>query len=303
MERGAWVGYGYPDFDVSALASTPGSDAARALLDDLLADREDPTACLSPRPANGVCRLCGEIEDLTFEHIPLQAAGNNRRARAVSMEQLIAAADPFTFPSSGWRPAQRGAGGHVLCKTCNEFAGGAYGGAYSRFAQWIETGLTGLNGRMPSEALWLQRDGWQLGDVARAALVSLLGVSVGHAVIQRDPHLLNVIRHGALGLPASLRLGLTVVAGPRIRHSPPHAHFEAGRGWTVFMEFAAQPMAWNLSYVGDGLAMLRGCADVSDWLEVPPGRQAPLELAVPTGIVFNTVPGDYRAESEARSGQ
>lgn len=303
MDRGAWVGYGRDDFDVSALASNPGTDAVRSLLDDLLADREDPSACLSPQPLRGVCRLCGQLQELTFEHIPLQAAGNDRRARAVSMEQLVDADDPFTFPGSGWRPAQRGAGAYVLCKTCNEFAGGAYGGAYSRFAKWIEGGLARLKGRMPSEAIVLQHDGQQLGDVARAALVSLLGVSVGHAMIQRDPHLLNVIRHGALGLPDGLRLGLTVVAGPRIRHSPPHGHFEAGRGWTVFMEFAAQPMAWSLSCVGNGLVMLPRCADVSDWLMAPLGRKTPLDLAVPTGIVFNVMPGDYRTEPEARAGQ
>lgn len=303
MDHGAWAGYGRHDFDVSALASTPGADAARAVLDDLLADRKDPTACLSARPVRAVCRLCGRMKDLTFEHIPLQAAGNDRRARAVSMEQLLEAEDPFAFPRSGWRPAQRGAGAYVLCKACNEFAGGAYGGAYARFANWIEGGLAQLNGRMPREGILLQHDQQQLGDVARAALVSLLGVSVGHAAIQRNPRLLAVIRHGTAGLPDGLRLGLTLVAGPRIRHSPPHGHFEAGRGWTVFMEFAAQPMAWSLSYVGDGLVMLPRCLDVSDWLEVPPGRKAPLDLTVPTGIVFNVVPGDYRSEPEARGDQ
>jgi len=270
-----------------------------ALQDLLLTDAADPAAWMSPKPVQGVCRLCGQLRNLTFEHIPIEAAGNGRRARAISMEKLVERDEPFTFPNSGWRQAQRGAGGHVLCKDCNEFVGGEYGGAYARFATWLECGLEQLNGRMPRDGMLLRHDEHQLGDIARAALVSLIALSVGHAVVDRDPHLLDMIKHAEPGLPEGLRLGLTIVAGNRIRHSPPSAMCGPA-GWTVFMEVAAQPMAWTLSYVDDELVMPERSVNVSSWLDIPHRRRASLDLLVPTGIVFNSAPIDYRSELELR---
>lgn len=292
MERGDPVGYGPVGFNAAELAGALISGGSQATLDELLIGKEDPAACLSPRAVTGTCRLCGEVRRLTFEHIPLRAAGNDRRARALSMERLLTAEDPFSFPKSGWRPAQRGAGAYVLCKSCNEFAGAAYGGAYSRFAAWLEAGLAQLEGRLPSEGMILQHNAFPLGDVARAALVSLLRVSVGDAMVRRDPSLLRVVRDGALGLPSGVRIGMTIVVGAKIRHSPPHRLYGAGRGWSVFVEFAAQPLAWNLSYTGDGLVGIENSVDVSDWLLVPPRKLVALSLTVPTGMVFTAIPGD-----------
>ena len=299
IERGDPVGFGGPGFDLRHLGSPAAAHARTLLHDVLLADATEETACMSPSPTSGVCRLCGETRKLTFEHIPLEAAGNDRRARAVSMESLLAVEDPFTFPTSGWRSAQRGAGAYVLCKPCNEFIGGHFGGAYARLAAAIEKGLTDLDGKMP-RGIRLQYPGHRLGDIARAALVSLLAVSVGHAVIDRDPHLYDMIMNGAPNMPTGLRLGLTIATGARIRLSPPSG-ICGPDGWSVFMEFAAQPMAWTLSYVDDHLVAPSGSVDVTHWLDIPFRQVAELDLVVPTGVVFNSTPGDYRSEPEARA--
>jgi hypothetical protein len=82
----------------------------------------------------GECCICGQIGKLTFEHVPPEAAFNDRRVFQAKIDALI---------SNDWRPGtvpargtyhQRGAGRYSLCGKCNSDTGSWYGPAYVEFA-------------------------------------------------------------------------------------------------------------------------------------------------------------------------
>jgi hypothetical protein len=80
----------------------------------------------------GTCHLCGDNTKLSFEHVPPQAAFNDRPVVQASIEKLIrreADLDKITG-----KTFQRGAGGYTLCEKCNSLTGGWYGPAY---VDWI----------------------------------------------------------------------------------------------------------------------------------------------------------------------
>src|SRR5664279_2744142 len=78
------------------------------------------------------CAVCGEYDDLTFEHIPPKGAFNRESLRTLSGQ------DWLDHVSGTYRPGrvqQRGSGRKATCARCNNVTGGWYGGEYVRWAQ------------------------------------------------------------------------------------------------------------------------------------------------------------------------
>ena len=278
----------------------PGYQVATGLLTDLLRGADDTDGFVPTRRHIGVCRLCGQIRQLTFEHIPPAAADNARRARGASSWTVATSPRPLTFPRGDWFPSQRGVGGYVLCGPCNHTVGARFVPAYAALAREIGRSITAhaeRAGHLPG-VLDLQLRGWELGDVARAALVSLMGVAVHGRLLARCPDLSEVVLSGRGGLPSGLRLGLTVVLGSRGRLSAPICRAD-DTGCAVFAEVALQPFAWTLGFTDPPLRPLPRTADVSHWLQYAHREQAPDETtAVPVGALAAPLPGDYRPANE-----
>ena len=76
----------------------------------------------------GICCICGQETDLTFEHIPPKAAFNRFNLR------LYDFLDYIVHSNSKYMPAQKGAGKYSLCASCNNLTGDWYGAAYAEFA-------------------------------------------------------------------------------------------------------------------------------------------------------------------------
>lgn len=77
---------------------------------------------------HGICCICGRETELTFEHIPPRAAFNHFNLRLY---------DFFNYTlhnNTKYTPAQKGAGKHSLCSSCNNLTGEWYGAAYAEFA-------------------------------------------------------------------------------------------------------------------------------------------------------------------------
>jgi hypothetical protein len=99
----------------------------------LLIGIDTPHAFVPPDRHTGLCRICGATATLTFEHIP-PARPATIGARSSPSLPLLTSEKPLDFPKTGWTPAQRGVGGYVLCKPCNEFVGHRYIPEYSQLA-------------------------------------------------------------------------------------------------------------------------------------------------------------------------
>lgn len=295
--------------------SSPSVQAASQLLHDLLGDEYSLDSVASPKAFlprgrhRGLCRACGALTNLSFEHMPPSASGNNTRARGANALSILTSADPHAFPASGWFPSQRGIGAYVLCKPCNELFGSKYVNAYVAFADKV--GLGAIEAIQKQESIpgtvdIALRD-WELGDIGRAGLVQLLALGVHDRLIRRFPTLSSAVLKGDEELPEGLRLGLTLILNTaRGRVSAPTIlvtnEGTPNEDVTVFSEVAVAPFAWTLSFTGEGRRPLVRTADVSHWLRLGPSETATMmPVALPVGTIASAVPGDYSFHDALRS--
>lgn len=83
----------------------------------------------------GICRICGEPRELSYEHVPPRCAFNQTPARMYSLEQWV------ILESGGpaqYRDQQRGSGYVTLCEECNNRRGGRW--SVPDFCLWARTG-------------------------------------------------------------------------------------------------------------------------------------------------------------------
>src|SRR5665647_2533871 len=92
----------------------------------------------------GICRLCGERKELTFEHIPPKSSFNRNTGYHISpVINVLESEDPFNTNSKGLQK-QGGIGNHSLCSECNSFLGINYVDAYN---DWVKCGLQVLSSK------------------------------------------------------------------------------------------------------------------------------------------------------------
>ena len=96
----------------------------------------------------GECRICGNIGKLTFEHVPPEAAFNDRRVFHAKIDQLVGGKWVPGETLIGARQSQRGAGSYTLCAKCNNDTGSWYGRSYVEFSYQAMTLLHRSSGRL-----------------------------------------------------------------------------------------------------------------------------------------------------------
>ena len=101
---------------------------------------------MSSKIRYGKCKLCGELKQLTFEHVPPKSAFNNVSATIISGDEIIQSiADeerkPWEFRKYSGKIQQRGKGGFYLCGVCNNNAGQWYATEYIKFVGAIHCAL------------------------------------------------------------------------------------------------------------------------------------------------------------------
>jgi hypothetical protein len=82
----------------------------------------------------GQCHICGDIQELTFEHVPPKVVGNNGESRMYNALDIIRSKKaPWEFRGLQYKAQHRGSGGYTLCKQCNDLTGQRYVPAFSKF--------------------------------------------------------------------------------------------------------------------------------------------------------------------------
>ena len=95
------------------------------------------------RTVSGICHICGTHGKLTFEHVPPEAAFNNRKVLHAEFAKVVENNDPDKLHG---RVQQRGAGAFTLCAQCNNDTGSWYGAAYAEWAHQAMAIVIGTNG-------------------------------------------------------------------------------------------------------------------------------------------------------------
>jgi hypothetical protein len=84
----------------------------------------------------GICCLCGNQADLSFEHTPPRAAFNAQSVREMNAKKILM--DIQNLRGHLDQPEgviiQKGSGGYTLCGSCNNKTGSWYANSYSIFA-------------------------------------------------------------------------------------------------------------------------------------------------------------------------
>lgn len=101
--------------------------------------------------STGICHICGELKDLTYEHVPPEKAFNNRKMFLVNGSELVKTIGLDQFPWDSIRnkkvkkvQKQRGIGWFTLCGECNNKTGKWYGDG---FVDFIEQGYFHIKNR------------------------------------------------------------------------------------------------------------------------------------------------------------
>lgn len=84
----------------------PGFDPRRVrqLLENVASDPSSTEGELFPSaPAVGPCRICGELKELTEEHIPPRGAFNKQRALSIEIDAVLGR-DELELPKEGDPP-------------------------------------------------------------------------------------------------------------------------------------------------------------------------------------------------------
>ena len=89
------------------------------------------------KSTKGICRLCGKIKMLSFEHVPPKVAFNkNTKYLSVPFEEYTKIQNPIKEKIKG-KHKQGGVGYNSLCIDCNNFLGSNYVNAYIK---WVYGG-------------------------------------------------------------------------------------------------------------------------------------------------------------------
>lgn len=86
------------------------------------------------KKTQGLCRLCGKLSSLSFEHIPPESAFNDQPLVLQTLHDRIQGRSHTKFRTA--------LGNHALCIGCNNRTGAWYGTAY---ANWARQGLEWLD--------------------------------------------------------------------------------------------------------------------------------------------------------------
>lgn len=258
---------------------------------------------LPPRKVNGTCRICTNLEELSYEHLPPKAAGNAERTTGVNAWEAL---DPRYEGPPRKIAAQRGSGAFVLCRTCNSYCGQKYVNDYVAFDAAVEQGIASRIVETPTgpgypQEFELELAGWELGSIARQALAMLLAASGGGAIASLYPELADCVLCQTVPV-TNVRLGLSLAVGTKVRLSPPIILATAG-GVSVFGEVAASPFRWTISWNVDHLVPPPASTDVTHWLTLAPNvRSGPETQIFGLGAIESAATGDMRfpAEIEAQ---
>lgn len=86
----------------------------------------------------GKCKLCGQIKEMTFEHVPPRVAFNKTtKHKSITMDEYSKIESPLAFKPTG-KTLQGGIGYYALCSDCNSFLGRNYVRSYEN---WVKSGF------------------------------------------------------------------------------------------------------------------------------------------------------------------
>ncbi|MCX5748063.1 MAG: hypothetical protein NT062_36855 [Proteobacteria bacterium] len=238
---------------------------------------------------HGTCRLCGNVGDLTFEHIPPQKAFNNLRTISLSWDQAMRLGPDE--PVKG-KVDQGGVGMYTLCPSCNNNTGGWYARA---LVTWCYRGMDILERSKGSAPLFHMRGCYPLRVLKE---IMVMFCSVNPEMTDKQPWLRRLLldTHGR-EWDVGWRLFLYFNVEGKLRYSGTSGSFDFETGdTTVMSEINYPPFGYVL--VMDGAPPDDRLTEITHFIRY--GFDEMAELAMPMSVLstHSKYAGDYRTRDQ-----
>lgn len=231
----------------------------------------------------GICGLCGDRGELSKTHVPPRCAGNRG-----SVKRFTIVSDPEHRAASS---TKRIGGIHFygLCARCNGIQS-TWDPAYCEMARALWSLATDTPIHLPRRLSTPSID-ISPGKVARCVLIGCYALNPSLRTTHEDLAANLGVDEGPLVLPANLRLMLALTRGPYARVTGSVGGFYLFRpkvrdrnvGIMTLAQIYFPPLAWQLADPDQSVLLeQQAWADVSGWLDRPPGERVALSDLVPS---------------------
>jgi hypothetical protein len=243
------------------------------------------------------CQVCGEVTELTFEHLPPRSTGNRQRTELVDIHGWLRREEHGRTEKG--RISQKGAGAETLCEECNNRAGRLY---VPELRRWVRVGNAALAQLEPAQfdsrvepayvvlEMENMRPGRFLKQVATMVLAqATAGVASRHSELRayaRDPELTS--------LPPRYQFYLAFNAGPGARYNGGSIAMQSG-GMVFAVELSFPPFTYILSIDEDCPAIETG--NITSFAELGIDQTADVEMQLRLGFSHTPLPLDLRSKA------
>lgn len=238
---------------------------------------------------HGTCRLCGNVGDLSFEHVPPQKAFNNLRTIKLSWEQMMQLGPDE--PVKG-KYDQGGVGMYSLCPPCNNNTGHWYARA---LVKWCYRGVEILERCGRNVRVFHMRRCHPLRVFKQ---IITMFCSVNPETTEKQPWLRKLLlNRRAQEWDEDWRLFLYFNIEGKLRYSGASGSFDLETGaMTVMSEINYPPFGYVL--VMNGKPPDARLTDITSLIRY--GYDETAELVLPISLLptHSKYPGDYRTADQ-----
>ncbi|MGH2949767.1 MAG: hypothetical protein ACRDPC_26495 [Solirubrobacteraceae bacterium] len=249
----------------------------------------------------GTCHLCLQQAPLSFEHVPPQAAFNDRRVEIGSLEHWL------TRDAEGPRLRrtiqQGGSGFHRFCGHCNNRTGSWYA---SELTGWVRGAVAAvaqlppiadMDEKLEPHAAQLQIEGVRPLAFVKQIATMVLAIN-GVAFAERHPALREfVLDRDRVGVPEDIQLYLALYLGPSTRLSGVQGTTDTATGEIHLMsEIDHPPFAYVASF--DEPSPLPEIGNITGFGDVSYTTRATAEIDLLVGFGHTIYPVDFRTAAQ-----
>jgi hypothetical protein len=245
--------------------------------------------------------LCGIEKELTFEHVPPRATGNNIPQKLYNGADLITDENRAPWDTRGLKylNAQKGRGGYTLCAECNNTTGHRYAYALTdMFTQAAKQHVVPVVPKITRSMTWsIDFINIKPLNIAKQALLMIACVNYSGFLDARSEirELIMSPSLKATNFPHGLQLFLN--AGPMIVTYPVTARVRFGGTPDILTGLSSELFGFQLE-MGRNTNPAH-YTDITSWLhDYEYDEEASIRLQVPVYETHTMFPEDHRGKSE-----
>lgn len=233
----------------------------------------------------GICSLCGELKNLSFEHVPPKSAFNNKPIHIQTHDHLFNQNSPFFGKRM---TSNKGFGSFTLCESCNNTTGGWYARDFGSFAHQGMDIIRSL--KKPALFITGIYDIMPLRVIKQTLTMFLCADKSGHLRSQKD--LIEFIQKKEIkGIPARFKVFLYSTLSQKKRmmgYSVVYNHLHGIQKWS---EINFQPFGYLLAE--ESHAAQKDQFDMSCFGNYDYDEKVRIQITTPVLMVDNPWIGNY----------